>query len=332
MSTLGANVLTLADWAKRKDPNGNTAAVVEALSQTNDIITDMVWKEGNLETGHRVTVRKSLPTPSWRRLNQGVNPTKSTTEQIDEHCGMLEDWCEIDKDVAELNGNTMAFKLSEASAHFEGLNQEFAATLLYGNHTTAQEEFTGIAPRYASPSGDTGENVIDAAGAGADNTSILLVGWGQNTVHGIFPKGSKAGIIHEDLGLSTVQTANGPGGGKLRAYVDHWQWKCGLAVPDWRYIVRIGSIDVSALVADGAGSSVKIIEMMLKAVHRLPSLSGIRPSFYMNRTVAQMLDIQSMNKANVYLQPASPEGVQPMRFRGIPIRTVDAIAENEALV
>lgn len=332
MSTLGANVLTLADWAKRKDPDGKTAAVVEALSQTNDIITDMVWKEGNLETGHRVTVRKSLPTPSWRRLNQGVNPTKSTTEQIDEHCGMLEDWSEIDKDVAELNGNSMEFKLSEASAHFEGLNQEFASTLLYGNHTTAQEEFTGIAPRYASPSGDTGENVIDAAGAGSDNTSIILVGWGMNTVHGIFPKGSKAGIIHEDLGLTTVQTATGPGGGKLRAYVDHWQWKCGLAVPDWRYIVRIGSIDVSALVADGAGSSVKIIEYMLKAVHRLPSLSGIRPAFYMNRTVAQMLDIQSMNKANVYLQPAAPEGTQPMRFRGIPIRTVDAIAENEALV
>lgn len=33
MSTLGSTVLTLADWAKRLDPDGKVPAIVEMLSQ-----------------------------------------------------------------------------------------------------------------------------------------------------------------------------------------------------------------------------------------------------------------------------------------------------------
>ena len=57
MSTLAANVLTLADHAKRLDPDGKTSAIVELLSQTNEILLDMLFMEGNLPTGHRTTVR-----------------------------------------------------------------------------------------------------------------------------------------------------------------------------------------------------------------------------------------------------------------------------------
>jgi hypothetical protein len=84
-STLGVTALTLADWAKRLDPDGKVPTVVELLSQTNDILTDMLWIEGNLPTGHRTTVRTGLPTVAWRLLNAGITPSKSTTAQIDEH-------------------------------------------------------------------------------------------------------------------------------------------------------------------------------------------------------------------------------------------------------
>lgn len=333
MSTLAASALTLADWAKRTGGDGKVESkIAEILSQQNEILTDMVWQEGNLPTGHRMVVRTKLPTPSWRLLNQGVTPTKSATQQIDEGCAMLEDWSEVDVDVANLNGDLNAFRLSEATPHLEGMNQEFASTLLYGNADVDPEEFTGIAPRYASPTGDTGQNVIDAGGAGADNSSIYLVGWGPQTVFGVFPKGSKAGLVHEDLGLQTVQTGTGIATGRMRAYQDHWQWKAGLAVKDWRYIVRIGSIDISVLVADGAGATTKLIELMLKAIHRLPSQMGIRPAFYMNRTIFEMLDIQAMNKANVYLGIGQEEGRSKVTMRGIPCRLVDAATELETLV
>ena len=88
---------------KRLDPDGDVPLIAELLNQTNEILDDMQWKEGNLPTGHRITMRTGLPTVAWRLLNNGITPSKSTTAQIDEQCGMLEAWSEVDKDLAELN-------------------------------------------------------------------------------------------------------------------------------------------------------------------------------------------------------------------------------------
>ena len=205
MATLASNVLTLADWAKRLDPDGKVPAIVELLEQTNEILADMLWMEGNLPTGHRVTVRTGLPTVAWRLLNQGVQPSKSTTAQVDEAVGILEAWSEVDKDLVDLNGNGPAFRLSEAMAFIEAMNQEMASTLFYGNASADPEEFTGLAVRYSSLSAANAQNIVDGGGTGSDNSSIWLCGWGANSLFGIFPKGSTAGLEHNDLGLQTVQ-------------------------------------------------------------------------------------------------------------------------------
>lgn len=335
MATLGTNVLTLLDWAKRLDPDGNVPDIVELLGQTNEILTDSLWAEGNLPTGHRITMRTGLPTVAWRLLNQGVQPSKSTTAQVDEQCGMLEAWSEVDKDLAELNGNTAGFRLSEALAFVESMNQEMASTMFYGNSGTAPEEFTGLSVRYSdigAGSPANSQNIISGAGSGSDNSSIWLVVWGPQSVFGVFPKGSKAGIIHEDLGLVTVETTAGIAGTRMRAYQDHWQWKCGVALRDWRYVVRICNIDISNLVAKS--SAADLIESMIKAIHRVPNLKMGRPVFYMNRTCFQMLDIQRRDDALPVsaFTPTNVDGVIIPTFRGIPIRICDALLETEATV
>lgn len=333
MATLGQYVLTLADHAKRLDPDGKTSAIVELLSQTNEILTDMLWMEGNLPTGHRTTVRTGLPTVAWRLLNQGVQPSKSTTAQIDEACGMLEAWSEVDKDLAMLNGNTAAFRLSEAQAFVEAMNQEMASTLFYGNSSTAPEEFTGLAARYSAISGAAnGQNVVSGAGAGSDNSSIWLVCWGAQSVFGIFPKGSKAGLQHEDLGEVTVETTAGVAGTRMRAFQDRWQWKCGVALKDWRYVVRGANIDISNLVAKS--SAADLFDMMIKMMHRVPNLKMGKPVFYMNRSVYQMLDIQKRDDVITGggLMYSNADGQLQASFRGIPVRICDALLETEAAV
>jgi hypothetical protein len=333
MATLAQNALTLADHAKRIDPDGKTPKIVELLSQTNEILTDMLYIEGNLPTGHRTTVRTGLPSVAWRLLNQGVQPSKSSTAQIDEACGILEAWSEVDQKVAELNGNTSAFRLSEAQAFIEAMNQEHASTLFYGNSSVSPEEFTGLSIRYSSLSAANAENIISAAGAGSDNTSIWLIVWGANTVHGIFPKGSKAGLDHEDLGLQTIETTSGIAGSRLRVYQDKWCMNTGLSVRDWRYAVRIANIDVSNLVAN-SGSQADLIDLMTKAIHRIPNLAMGKPVFYMNRSVLQMLDIQKREevKNGGQLSYSEVDGKPVMSFRGIPVRKVDAILDTEAVV
>lgn len=332
MSTLGANCITLADWAKRKDPDGKVAKIVELLSQTNEILLDMLFMEGNLETGHRTTVRTGLPTVAWRLLNQGVQPSKSTTAQVDESVGILEAWSEVDVELARLNGNVSEFRFSEAQAFIEAMNQEMAQTLFYGNSGVAAEEFTGLAIRYSSLSANNGQNIVSGSGSGSDNSSIWLLFWGPNTIHGIFPKGSQAGLNHQDHGEVTVETTAGIAGTRMRAFQDQWTWKCGVALRDWRYAVRIPNIDISNLVAES--SNADIIKLMTKAMWRIPAMGMGRAAFYCNRTVGEYLDIQRQKavKDGGGVTYENVDGKRTMMFRGIPVRICDALTETEAAV
>lgn len=329
MTTLANDRATLLDVAKRMDPDGNISAIAELLSEENEILMDMPFKEGNLPTGHRTTVRTGLPEVAWRKLNQGVPQSKSTTAQIDEAAGMLEAFGQVDKDLAELNGNTAAFRMSENLAFIEAMNNNMASTLFYGDTAVNPERFLGLAPRFADGNGPANAvNVIDGGGA-SNLTSIWLVGWGSNTVHGIFPKGSKAGLIHEDLGLDTVTDANG---NKYRAYQDHYQWKNGIAVRDWRYIVRIANIDVTALVKDATAGG-DLIDLMTRALERIQSLNGVTPAFYCNRTIRSFLRRQTVNKvASSTLAYDTVAGKPAVRFAEVPVRRTDALLETESAV
>lgn len=333
LATLNANVLTLSDWGKRIDPNGKIAQIIEMLGTTNEILADMLWMQGNLPTGHRTTVRTGLPAVAWRLLNQGVQPSKSTTAQQDDQAGKLEAWSEVDVALAKLSGDVNQFRLQEAQAFIEAMNQEMASTLFYGNSSVDPEEFTGLSIRYSSLAAANGQNIVNAGGVGADNTSIWLIVWGANTVHGIFPQGSQAGLTHNNFGEETVETTNGVGGARMRAYRDQFIWDAGLSLRDWRYAVRIANIDVSMLVANDANSA-KLFQLMTKATWRIPSTQVGRAAIYLNRTVGQFLDIQAQDKVTSggQLSYEVIDGRRVMTFRGIPIRVTDALLETEAAV
>jgi len=330
MSTLAVTHPTLLDITKRLDPNGKIDTIVEMLNQTNEILQDMVWIEGNLPTGHRTTIRTGLPTPTWRKLYGGVQPTKSSTAQVTDTCGMLEAYAEVDKALADLNGNTGAFRLSEDRAHIEGMNTEFASTLIYGNESTEPEAFTGFAPRFNDQSAENGGNILTSAATpdNADNTSIWLVVWGPNTVHGIYPKGSLAGLKHEDKGQVTIESIDGAGG-RMEAYRSHYRWDCGLSVRDWRYVVRI-NVDQEDLVKN-ASSGPDLIDLMTQATEMIPSLSMGRPAFYCNRTIKSFLRRQIMNKiAASTLTMEQVAGKHVTMFDGIPVRRCDSILNTES--
>ena len=331
MAVLSAIHPTLLDITKRLDPNGKIDMIAEILNETNEILPDMVWVEGNLPTGHRTTVRTGLPTPTWRKLYGGVQPTKSTTAQITDSCGMLEAYAEVDKALADLNGNTASFRLSEDRAHIEGMNQEFVSTLFYGNEGTEPEAFTGFAPRFNSLSANNGEQIVqNAAIDGNDNASIWLIVWGQNTVHGIYPKGSVGGLKTDDKGQVTIENVDG-NGGRMEAYRTHYRWDCGLTVRDWRYIVRI-QYDAENLTKNAA-TGPDLVDLMSDALERVPSLTMGRPAFYANRKALSFLRRQIANKVtNSTLTMETVAGKKVTHFDGIPVRRVDQLTNSEAAV
>ena len=208
------------------------------------------------------------------------------------------------------------------------MNQNMAETLFYGNTSLNPERFMGMAPRYNDKSAANGKNIIDAGGTQTDNASIWLMCWGENTVHGIYPKGSKAGLQHNDLGEQTLIDANG---GKYQGYRTHYKWDTGLTLRDWRYCARIANLDVSDL-SGGSASAADIVKLLIKAIHRIPNLQMGRAAIYMNRDIAEYLDVQAVEKPSLGIKVKETEGIYWRDFRGIPIRECDALLNTESRV
>jgi hypothetical protein len=151
-----------------------------------------------------------------------------------------------------------------------------------------------------------------------------------------FPKGSKAGLIHEDLGEQTVYNSDGT---RLQAYATRYQWKNGLVVKDWRYVVRIANINVDDLVqgidTQTPTASTAIIKLMARAMYRIPNMAMGRACFYMNRTVHSGLSVMALDKSQYVLKVN--EGLSQfgtaaayLSFLGIPLRRVDTLLNTEA--
>lgn len=329
MATLTNTNLTLADIAKRRGPNDEIARIIELLTQRNDVLDDIPFKEGNLITGELTTVRTGLPTIAWRLLNGGTIPAKSHTAQLTEQTALMDAWSEVDQKIADLGGDPSGVRLSEARPFMEALRQEFMSTLFYGTGA-APEEFIGLSVRYNDSTAGNGSNVIKAGGSGSDNSSIWCIAWDEETVCGIYPKGSVAGIQHEDIGLDTKENAGGVTGALQRVYRDHWMWDVGVALKDWRYAVRICNIDISDL---AGGSPADLIDFMEQAEETIPDNLGKR-CFYMNRRVRRFLRKQYRTdvSAGGGLTYETVGGKRVTMFGETPVRVTDALTITEATV
>ncbi len=342
---------TLIDVARSFGPDGKVAKVAELLNQSNEIIRMLPFVEGNLATGHKAVVRTGLPTVQLRSYYKGVKVSKSGRATVEDVCAMAEGRNEIDKDLADLNGNTAEFRLSEGMAYIEAMNQTFAQQLIYGDTGVNPDGVLGLTPRYNSLSAVSGTNIIDAGGTGSDNTSVWLVVAGENTVCGIYPKGSQAGLHQQDLGeIDAFDDENN----RFRAYAELWKWKFGLHVKDWRYAVRIANIDTSdlkSLTNTQAPTAVTALPyVMAQAMQKIPSMGMGNAFFLASRQVKGQMAILAMKQSFGFMtvsQAANQFGnVAPgytagsgtgisgggITFLGTPVLTVDQILATEARV
>lgn len=333
MAIVGNGNATLTDLASQMDSNGRPARIIEILAKTNEIVDDMVFTEGNLPTGDKTVVRVGEPEPTWRRYNQGVVVGKGRTRQVTDTCGMLESESAVDRDLVKLHGdNGNAYRMSEARAHISSMGKELASKIIYGNADTDPEQIHGLAQRYSTLSNnadESGYNIVDAKGIGSDNTSIYLVTWGDDLIRGIYPKGSEAGLKHEDKGEQRVFDADG---NAFYAFVDHFKWDVGLSVRNWKMGGRIANIDVSELTKDASAGADLVDLMTVLLEEKVEDINAGRAAFYCNRTIRSVMRRQIANKSNVNLSLDDFGGKRIMHFDGIPIRRVDAILNEEQRV
>jgi hypothetical protein len=327
MATLGNTYPSLIDLYKNLAGGEVVNDIIEILAQTTPMIQDMAVMECNQGTTNLATIRTGLPEATWRELYQGVQPTKATNKQVTDATGMLEAWSEIDSKLVEISGNSAQFRMNEAEAHIQGMGHTMESTMFYG---TAANEFTGLTPRFNDLSAENASQIVDAGGTGSDNASIWMVVWGANTVHGLYPKGSMAGLQRQDKGMVTKENDDG----MYDVHREKFTWDLGVAVKDYRYVARVCNIDVS----DMQAGSVELYTFLRKAYYALKQrqIPNGQAAIYCNTDVMEALDALATNNGTtdnfVRLNRTEIEGQEVITYRGIPIRETDALLNTEARV
>lgn len=340
---------TLLDVASRLAPDGKIAVIAEMLSQSNEYEDDAVELEANEMAGHEFVFRTSIPAGAWRQYNMGTPYGKSTTAKARVGIGELVDYSQIDRSLAEDSGDVNRFRESEDVAFLEGMGQTIAQTDFYGNTVATPAEFMGLAPFYNTVNTATAQNagnVIDGGGTGSSNASMWLVCHGERTVFNVYPRGSQAGLMHEDKG-DTV-----PGfdslGNRYEAYTSWFRIRRGLCPQDWRNVVRIANLDTTNAGLAGPNAP-DLYALMAEAAYLPPALGkrasgitktdapddavpGIRPVWYVNRTLKHWLHVQGMRDRNVLLRIEDAAGLPCDGWNGIPVKVVDQLLNTEARV
>jgi len=309
---------TLIETARRHDPDGNIAKIAEVLTQKNQLLEDAVFVEANNLTSHMYTQRLTEPSGSWVNINEHVSIEASRTKQLVEPIRMLESYSRIDERILEIESNPGAFRSTEDMSFVAGLAKTFAESFFYGASSDDPSEIIGISNR-SEWDAAADINVLDAGGS-SKTSSVWIIDWGVDTVHLVYPKGSKtAGIAMEDLGRNLV---NETAGSLFTAYVTRFKMHTGVVPRDPRCIQRICSIDPAQDDTYDLDT-----DDLVGAIVKMPEQKGI---IYMNKTILSQLLIDAKDKTNVQYPPDDPWGRRfRVDFMGLPVKIVEQLTSTE---
>lgn len=339
MAVKGTELVTLADVAKSKDKQ--IGKVAEVLVQHNAMLKDIPYTQMNEGTIHKEDIRSNLPAVYYRKANQPIPASKTTTEERTFTGAQFESKSQIDEAVASRGGtDRIAYnRWNQAQGHLQSHALEHAALILYGSPVSSNQKTAGLTDIYStvSASEETSKQIVDAGGVGSDNTSMFKVHWGERSIFGVYPVGTKSGLkrVDHSAGGKLVKIPgvdlNG-NVGDFWGYEEQFITNHGLVVKDYRQAARVANIDVSNLVS-GAGAA-DLIDLMISADYLIDNLENGKGVWYVNRTVHAHLHKQALTKvgAGAGLTFANYQGERVLMFLGCPIRIMDAILTSEARV
>jgi len=332
MTIKNTNSFSLLNVLGYHNNDGGVAEIAEMLSINAPLIEDMPFVEANGVREHVTTLRTSLPATTNRLLGEGIQATSSTTAKSIFQFYNVSTWCQISTDTLKVGGNPDVVRKKEIASHIESVKQDWSTNLIYGNRSVNPRLANGLA--YHLNSFSTGENkrmVKNAEGTGADNSSIYIVNFGEDTIFSAYPKGSTGGLKHEDHGEDTAYVTNDQGQTTMkRVFNSEINWDSGLVVRDWRYASRIANIDVSNLLTS---SSAELPELIDQAADELQDLNGAK--IYINRKCFTALKKQLKEdvKSGGQLDYTTlKNGERLPTYNGLPIRITDSLLYTESAI
>lgn len=336
MAALGTKLVTLADVAKSK--NKEIGKVAEVLVQENPMLNDIPYMEMNEGTIHKEEIRSALPAVYYRKANQAIPASKTTTEERAFTAAHFESKSQIDEAVAKRGGmDRVAYnRWNQAQGHIQAHAIEHANLTIYGSPVDSNRKVAGFFDIYStlSASEPTSKQIIDAGGTTTDNMSILLAFWGERSIFGVYPAGTQAGLKRTDRSkggnLVPINALDSAGAaGSFWGYEEQFEIDHGLVVKDYRQGSRIANID-PALLKSGAGAA-DLIDLMISAFYKIHNPENGQGVWYVSRTTEAFLHKQSLQKvsAGAGLTYDNYQGKKILTFLGYPVRRADALLSSE---
>ncbi len=329
---------SLVDVLGRTDPQGNISTIIEVAEKSNPIIQDAVFTQCNDGTSHQQTIRTGYPEPIERKFNEFVPSVKSETAIVRDVPVQFEAFPWVDKALADIRNNAAAWRASEQVAVSQGFAAKIARNVIYGSDNTGSS-FIGYASRYSDPAAPNGRNLFDGGGVGADNTSIYAITWGPRGAQMIYPEGSAAGYMHDDMGVQIRQE----GSNSMKVYQDHNKWDTALTLGDWRSGGRIANIDVSNLTKDAA-TGADLLDLMIDLEESIDTTAALgidmvtgdlvqgKTCFYVGRTVAKFMRKQALTKANNTIRFEEVAGRRVIMWGDYEVKRLDCISDAETAI
>jgi len=346
VSVLGYNTLTdiLANYSSA-DAGARFVLPKRVLDRMTPLVRMLPLKSSNNVLSNIATRTDSLPVASTRRFNEGIKATVAKNAPINDPIALFEDYSEVDKDLWELQNDPNAWRADQDMNHIEGLFQLMESTLLYGNIGVSPGAFNGLATRFNNltsvPNGDASwhANVWDGGCAVASSvTSAWMIEFGDDSVYGIYPPNTPAGLSVRDLGEVTKELASGTsatGANYLYQVLRTMlRWYLGIQIADERCVQRIANINPVALAGNNFDENI-----FIEAKNWLPR-AGEAPGtvILVNRALKTQIDIRAVTqKINTYFTPPSNGtmdvfGKAVTRFQNIPIYVAEKILSTESVV
>ena len=339
MATLSTGKLTLQQLATREDPNGQTAQLVDVISQVNAIIADSMMIECNNGTFHQASRVVSEPSGTERAYNAGVPATVGITEVVTEPTSMIDDRLVMDSAEILHTPNPAQTRMDEETLHLKGMAKQFASRIFDGNRSTSPLQINGINNRsdYNALSSDfVYDNAKGNASATANKSSLYIIQHGLRRFALTHPRndpgGTNMGLKKRDMGEDMVVDAR-VSTNSFPAFQTWFELHFGLFIYDPRMIKRI--VNISTTNIDGVDDFSWDEEVMFDAVGDLED-NGVGAVIYVNKTIWTQMRKRANEKGNATFTMAT-EGEGPFAkkvlfFDTIPIHRVDQITNVQATV
>jgi len=335
MAVVGQPFIDLIDINKAKGADGKvTASLIDIVARQSPVLRSSYMGACNNNTTHKHVIRSGRGMASWGRLYKGIAASKGNTFQVEDTTGFLEARTEIDMRLLELEGDNAAkYKLLEAEGQLQTVTENFETAFFYSDTAAAPDEIKGLGARYGTISNaGPGNQIVDAGGTGSDNMSVWMMTWGPRACALIHPSKVSGGIERQQKGEQRVLDDNG---NPYYAEEDIYRLHTGVSVGDWRYVVRIANIDVSAFATDPSGAIDWLRDAYYKHRGRVENMG--KTVIYCRQEFIQGLDELGTNSAGsdnfIRLKPMDFMGQEFDAYRGkMPIIETENLLATEARV